>query len=69
MLVRFGSVGPHYVVPPLVEGEVWVGRPLDAVADALSAQKLLFRVPAAAHSSPAVHICEHGTAGIGSEDK
>ena len=48
MLVRFGSVGPHYVVPALVEGEVWVGRPLDAVADVLSAQKLLFGVPAAA---------------------
>ena len=45
MLVRFGSVGPHYVVPALVEGEVWVGRPLDAVADVLSARSCCFEFP------------------------
>ena len=40
MLVRSGCVGPHYVVPAFGGGEGWVGRPLDALADALSAQKL-----------------------------
>ena len=40
--VRCGYVGPHYVVPAFGGGEGWVGRPLDALADALSAQKLLF---------------------------
>ena len=48
MLVRSGCVGPRDGVPAFGGGEGWVGRPLDALADALSAQKLLFRVPAAA---------------------
>ena len=45
MLVRSGCVGPHYVVPAFGGGEGWVGRTLDAIADALSAQKLLFEFP------------------------